>query len=374
MKCRFPIAEVDQFTIAVLLCETTTDHVGLLLYPAVDDEVQDPSRKMYYIGHGFETSSQSFRYVRLAHLGRDLYNLRFRGKTFRAEWRDIYIAAGNSASKNEVLIHWSTDRSTPMAFRVPRHIIRSIWSLDLDPHSAILPATTDEPLHLVVAFANAHTKVGEGVRIHLGLCGRVAHQPHWAGVEIDNAPALARDRPRGEEGAPWHDCDADHIEEWPDWAREVGNAERTVRIAFARCPHNPRAHRRVLTRIELAGEEFDALVRWKKGGEEDPRREERRREKQRTSNRAGDGQSDEDNDGAEKPPERGEDVAETGIAQPDKTDTSATPSEPPLADRTQLEQHKDAASQHCSSKRVSRTFRAAKSYVGTLSWPRYTSR
>ena len=371
MKCRFPIAEVDQFTIAVLLCEapSSSNHIGLLLHPArVEDEIQDLTRRTYYVGYAFHSSPEICCYVRLAELGGDLYHLRFRGKTFRAEWRDIYIATGNSARKNEVFTRWASDRSTPTAYQVPRYIIRSLWSLDLQPRSAILSATTDEPLHLVASFSNAGTGVGEVVCLHLGLCGRVAHRPHWAAVVIIHGrmPGLARDRPLGKEGEAWHDCDADHIEMWPGWAREVGDAKRRVRIAFARCPHDPRAHRRVLTRFELAGEVFDALVqRQLNRGDGDLQREARRQDRRRAMNGAEEKENEEsDSEDAEgkKPPEHGEDEANVGVAPPNGTGTC--PSSNPSPGSPQ--QPEDIVSQDCSVRRVGGTLRAAKSLVKTL--------
>ena len=59
MKCRFPVAEVDGITIAVLLAETYDEHLGMILHPAEESELQDPTRKMYYIAWPFKTAQRA---------------------------------------------------------------------------------------------------------------------------------------------------------------------------------------------------------------------------------------------------------------------------------------------------------------------------
>ena len=79
MKCRFPVVDLEgSYAMAILLCETWDQHVGLLLHAAPDTELQDPSRKKYYTGYAFSRSilgrPQS---CRIAYLGSDLHNLQF---------------------------------------------------------------------------------------------------------------------------------------------------------------------------------------------------------------------------------------------------------------------------------------------------------
>ena len=89
MKCRFPIAQVDEVTIAVLLAETCDAHLGLLLHAAPKYEFQDPSKKVYYVMWAFEKVKHDYDLCRLVHLGRDLNNLCFRGKPVKARGIEI---------------------------------------------------------------------------------------------------------------------------------------------------------------------------------------------------------------------------------------------------------------------------------------------
>ena len=133
MKCRFPVAEVDGITIAILLAETFKEHLGLILHPAANHELQDPSLNLYCVGWLFEVNSQTNRFCRLAYLGNDLYNLRFRGKTYQARWRDLYIHASpretDEADPARRLLLFGPDGIPDTPFRVPRWLIGALSAL-----------------------------------------------------------------------------------------------------------------------------------------------------------------------------------------------------------------------------------------------------
>ena len=93
MKCRFPVADIDGITIAVLPCQQNGGRLGLLLHPA-PDEAHTLPRQLYYVSWSFLMPTGSgYGAKRLADIGRDAHNLRFRGKPVTAKWRDVYIAA-----------------------------------------------------------------------------------------------------------------------------------------------------------------------------------------------------------------------------------------------------------------------------------------
>ena len=267
MKCRFPVGHVGDFTIAVLLCETLTEHVGLLLHPYDDDDAEDPFHEMYYVGWDFDADSKTYKHVRLAYLGSDWYNLRFRNETFRAEWRDIYISNNNHRDKMDKFISWAPDRARGKSrpFRVPRHLIRSLRSLHLIPITGAPKSeeySDDSVEFTLVGFMNTHTTVGEGFFIRLGLCAKrsdeLLHLPHWATVYVvnDDTPSQKMLTDKNFTIIS-HDCETDHVEIWPNWTRDFGNTTRTVRLSFTRCVHNPITTR--VVQVELIGSAYDNL-------------------------------------------------------------------------------------------------------------------
>lgn len=142
VRCRFPLAEVEGITIAVLLCQSADQHYGLLLHPAQDEELQDPSRRTYYVSWSFKSSTVILPY-RIAELGNDLYNLRFRGKPVVATWRDINICASppldSSLEPAHLILRFIPDCLSLVPFRVPRWLIGVLRSLDFFPLSSYDP-------------------------------------------------------------------------------------------------------------------------------------------------------------------------------------------------------------------------------------------
>ena len=264
MKCHFPVAEIDGVTIAVLLVETDKQHLGLILHPAEDIELQDPSRRMYYTTWSFE-KGQSFDQCRLAHLGDDLYNLRFRGKPLNATWRDVYIHAfprtsDDQADPGHLVLHFAPDRAPtrgrardPAPFRVPRWLVGALFNLQMQPRTgAVLDSTTSTETW--VEFTNYSTS--EKIRLQFGVCTSETSgaRHHWAWA--DNRSLSTWTRPWGKRG---HDCATDHIDSWPDATRAFGDEERTIRLSFARCVHSPQ-HTRVV-HLELKGRVYEEMQR-----------------------------------------------------------------------------------------------------------------
>ena len=130
MECHFPIIESEGFIVAVLLCDTSREHIGLILRPS-DDPVQDLSRKKYYTGGMF--SIHGFR--RLILLGNDLYNLRLNGKPVTAEWRDIVIAEAPSLAKRDAAPSrcFALHSITPAPpFRIPHWLISRLAQVGME--------------------------------------------------------------------------------------------------------------------------------------------------------------------------------------------------------------------------------------------------
>ena len=274
MKCRFPVAEVDGITIAVLLVETAKQHLGLILHPASGTEIQDPCRKTYYTMWSFQ-KDRSFRSCRVACLGGDLYNLRFRGKPVNAKWSDIYIHAGPRISDERagdpahLVLHFAPD-CAPTPFRIPRWLVRSMSALSFTSKAQIVRETSDltGSMDMWVEFTDL-TK-SEKIRLKLGVCvtrPTTDDSPpcryHWAWAEHKTISTWSD--PWGREK---HDCSRDHIDDWPmrsgksgrdeRW-KEFGDKERTITLSFAPCVHAPQWTRAL--RIALSGSFYEKVQR-----------------------------------------------------------------------------------------------------------------
>ena len=185
MKCRFPVAEVDGITIAILLAETFKEHLGLILHPAANHELQDPSLNLYCVGWLFEVNSQTNRFCRLAYLGNDLYNLRFRGKTLAPTWREIYICDGSRvfdrADPAAYILACTSDRAVA-PFRVPRWLINGLHTLGLLHYNGPPWDPQNMPLQTWMYFEDLFKF--ESIRIALGICDRGhGEAQHWAHAE-----------------------------------------------------------------------------------------------------------------------------------------------------------------------------------------------
>ncbi len=253
IECRFPIFEMDGVTVAVLLCDNHRSHIGLLLHPACDP-IQDPMRRMYRVGYGF-TSEKGTRFARIITLGADYHSLRFRGKPVTARWRDICIQSHDPALKAGSNLTLLNGRLKGLGvqiypeppFRIPRWLLARLSALYLWPYCA---QARPEPVEaesgrtataMIVSCCDAEWH--EAVYIRLGMCttppathgSGMSVSWHWASVEIasgvdwDQPPELA------------HRCSEDHVEAWPNWTKEVQDADRcrTVRLSFARCTASP---------------------------------------------------------------------------------------------------------------------------------------
>ena len=262
IKCRFPVAEVDGITIVVLLCETNNQHLGLLLHPAGDNDLYDPTRKLYYVSRAFLCEeTQSFHLFRFAYLGGDLYNLRYRGKTLKPSWRDIYISPAprsqDSPDPTHLILQFWPDRAWPTPFRIPRRILRTLIDVGLTPTSGlVVEGTKDSPWHVWAYFYNPVSS--EAVRVVFGLCSKSlldGRRPHWAWAE----PATRTNWTAQEWRCRSHECALDHVDTWPGAEKAFGDAERTIWLSFGLCPYSPSTTLQV--HIELAGTFYTAIAR-----------------------------------------------------------------------------------------------------------------
>ena len=259
MKCRFPVAEVDGITIAVLLCETPEQHLGLLLHPAPDTEALDQTRKTYCVSWAFQEGELAHTTRRVACLGGDLYDLHFRGKHVIASWRDIYIMAHphtTSRSDGAHLVRRFALDVAPAPFRIPRCLLQALAGLELFP-GTWTTSTDPASIHTIrLSFENF--ALMEGVRIMFGLCTKCtskgARPRHWAWAEPKHLATWH---------LPWsrhaHDCATDHIEDWPDCRRAFGESERTIRLVFVPCTHAP--GRTLALGLELSGSVYERMLR-----------------------------------------------------------------------------------------------------------------
>ena len=264
MRCRFPVIEVDDILIAVLLCETSDEHIGLFLHPAPGYETQDPMRRIYYAGYAFiTTEARDGESYRLVTLGNDLYNLRFRGKTYQARWRDLYIHASpretDEADPARRLLLFGPDGIPDTPFRVPRWLIGALSALRIPPTDNGDIETVDGLPRVWVDFADVVAL--EGIRLWLGL----ARPPADAGVDGDAplAQHWAWAEPAHREN--WNDdawlehtvAPADFVARWPGRARDFGDAARTIHLSFAPCAHAPETT--LVLHIELRGSVYEKM-------------------------------------------------------------------------------------------------------------------
>ena len=263
VECRFPIIESDGVVVAVLLCDTGREHLGLLLRES-NDPIQDPSRKKYYIGRYQPVPFPSpLRYIslveRLISLGPDLYNLRVNGKTVKAEWRDVFISDTFPSAMNHddvgptFCAHLHSVTPVP-PFRLPQWLISKLTRMEM----ALLPAypyqpADGEPLNVRAVFEDVDT--GEIIWLVLGTCVQSPGSPsNWAKAMVDYAT-----RPPGSGWDPpaSHDCDVHHIKDWRGWTKDFGDAERTIRLSFSPCKLDP--ERTLVVHVELEGRVYNAM-------------------------------------------------------------------------------------------------------------------
>nr|VWO95729.1 Alcohol dehydrogenase 1 [Ganoderma boninense] len=267
VECRFPIIESDGLTIAVLLCDTGREHIGLLLCPS-NDPVQDPSRKKYHAAYCFQSpgSTSNIDSFRLISLGSDFYNLTLRlngsVKTVSAEWRDIFIADSPPPIRKDVVpshlcfpLH-SLEPAPP--FRIPHWLVGRLaqMGLELQPLDMRSHPSAEKPLLVVTKFVD-FVEI-EKVFVVLGTCmesPRSVAPVHWA-------KALVFSEDTWDDGADYeHDCGEHHVAAWPDWTKDFEDAERVVRLAFSQCTLAP--DHTLVVHVELEGHIYDPMKRRK---------------------------------------------------------------------------------------------------------------
>ena len=263
-RCRFPIIESDGLIVAVLLCDDGREHMGLLLHPS-PDPARDPSRQKYRCGYCFGTPSSDVRFSRLITLGHDLYNLRLNGKKVTARWRDILITdSPPTFTKVVVRILSSLNHVTvapALRFRIPHWLIGRLVLMGMDPVLPLVVATAPVigrrvPLNMVAVFLDKNSS--ESVYFNLGICMRRPGRPsHWARatpkshIQLDSA---------WEHDVEYevHSCQEHHIEDWPGWTKDFGDAERCIRLSFSWCKLDPENYTLVV-HIELEGRVYNAM-------------------------------------------------------------------------------------------------------------------
>ncbi|KAI0800480.1 heterokaryon incompatibility protein-domain-containing protein [Fomes fomentarius] len=253
IECSFPVFEAGGVTVAILLCDNSHSHLGLLLHPT-PDPVQDPTRKMYCVGYGFKSEKGSI-FARIIAVGPDYYNIRFQGQPVVVEWRNICIqihdpavkASNNSTRINGRLKGLVTGIDTEPPFRMPRWLLSRLSALYLWPYCAQLQpqsVPTESPLctatAVTISCCNAQKK--EAMYFHLGTCTscpagggwRRGMPRQWASVEIVYGNNW--DQPQNH----LHRCADDHIEDWPDMTKEYAKDDRIVRLSFTHCKVSPK--------------------------------------------------------------------------------------------------------------------------------------
>ena len=268
VECYLPVFECQGITVAVLMCETTKGHIGLLLHPS-NDSLMDPGRPRYDVGYGLRdlTSGPHKSYLaRVVSLGNDFYNLTFNGISVRAEWRNIYISdAPQGRNKGDVQLSncFPLNCLAPAPpFQIPNWLIGQLAELGLESRAPTIksrPTADGAPLIASQSFTNVAGK--ETVRLILGTCdvdaegnkgnADIAHPVHWARVMI-----LTRES-WGNSSSYEHSCEDDHVANWPGITRDFGDDRRTVRLSFVQSKITPDVT--LVTHVELKGSAYDDL-------------------------------------------------------------------------------------------------------------------
>ena len=207
------------------------------------------------------TSNGRQMFGRLAPLGNDLYNLRFNGKTFKAEWRDLLIKDTPPSRREDdmssVCAPLNCVAPSP-PFRVPHWLIGRLAALGLNPTplTFVSKPTDGNPLQARLMFEDISAK--EAIRLTLGTCTNQEREtsgpsPHWARVVIISSAdwRTGADVP--------HDCDVHHVEKWEGLEKTFGDEERTVRLSFARCKITPDAT--LVLHLTLEGRVYEEMQR-----------------------------------------------------------------------------------------------------------------
>ncbi|KAM5543043.1 hypothetical protein V8D89_003427 [Ganoderma adspersum] len=267
LKCHFPVIESDGLTVAVLICDTGREHLGLLLHPSTD-RVQDPSRPKYYTGHGIHrqphrlgAKSPQRELARLVSLGSDYWDLRLNGKTVTAQWRDIFIAESPPPIKRDVppalcsALH-SIEPAPP--FRIPPGLIMRLTALGMELRPMHVESKPADGKQLLASATFEDASAREGIRLILGTCMDTRSGEQGRGGPVHWAKAVPRCAANWNQRPDYtHDCLEDHIDAWMDHTKDFGDGERTVRLSFSRCTSTP-AHTLVV-HVELGGRLFDVL-------------------------------------------------------------------------------------------------------------------
>ena len=259
MECRFPVGEVNGITIAVLLVQTADQHVGLFLRPA-PREALDPTRNLYYTTWSFTHSDGSYWFVKLALLGSDLYDLRFRGKPIHTSWKTIYICTGCDGPSDRIDVAWTIYKSpsaytSPTPFRLSRTAINGMAALGLTLRSDQLPCLTSSESQPQVWYDFFDRFTVEKVIILVGSCVASNSRCIWAYVKVWHEKTLGSWKPHS-----GHDCATDHIADWPNRTRVFGDGppRRRITLWFTDCPHTPGA---VVFYLRPGGRVYDKMLR-----------------------------------------------------------------------------------------------------------------
>ena len=264
VKCRFPVADLgERYVLVVLLCNTDQNHLGLLLHES-NDVIQDPTKKRYVPGYIFGEYNALPKLARFTPLGGDLHNLKFNGKSLKPKWRDIYISnhsSPNGPGDRGLSLFYPLSCMTPTPpFRIPHWLISRLEMLDMIVDGLLIDNNPvgNEPFALRFGVFHLSARVNrvscydERFWVFLGTCLRNcppgSRSVHWAKVVVEDTvnKNVHQWEPKG-----LHDCESDHIATWPGRSNTFGCSSRTIRLSFARCRFVPQET--LVLHLELEG-------------------------------------------------------------------------------------------------------------------------
>lgn len=171
-----------------------------------------------------------------------------------AEWRDIVVVDSPPPDKKEVApslcipLH-SIEPALP--FRIPHWLIGRLTQMGLELQQLRVRSkpVAGKPLLMMAQFIDISSV--ESIHIVLGTCMQSPGKRHWAKALVYCADNW------DEAWNLWHDCHKDHVAAWPNWAKDFGVAERTVRLSFSSCKSTP--EHTLVVHVELEGRVYNAM-------------------------------------------------------------------------------------------------------------------
>ncbi|KAH9937837.1 HET-domain-containing protein [Epithele typhae] len=241
VKFRFPVIRIQDATIAVLLCESNGQHLGLLLHES-PDAGEDPTRPRFRVGWPCVGAERGW--ARLVTLGNNLNDLHVgtRWTALQVNWETLFVVDRMPALKRAQLRPSATIHEVlhqpvyPFPFFFSSWILHRLTNLGWKVVARPISGNEDSPFPVALEFEHwEHTD--RRFHVIVGTCFQGVVTP--AGAPINQAGFSARwakvyfDGDEAGASPTIHDCATDHITPARLSFRTAGDdAVRVVEVSF----------------------------------------------------------------------------------------------------------------------------------------------